>query len=250
MILVFDIGNTRVKCGLFENGKLTSLKILDDEKSIISFINETNFEDSCICSVSSTMTELISKTIRDKSRNNPFIISVNNKTNIKIKYNTPGTLGMDRICSLEGALLLVEEKTISDKSKFVITMDCGTATTLNVLQLPNIFLGGTISPGIKLMFDSLHKNTSQLPQLNVKDYSTIIGKSTSASIASGVVNSTIGLLDKVIKELKELYGAEEIVLYITGGNAESILPFIKYKYEFEKALVIYGAYSLYKLNSL
>jgi type III pantothenate kinase len=249
MILVFDIGNTRIKCGLFNNDKLISSTSFTNIESISSFINETEFENVCISSVANKFTNQLTKLVKLKTKKDSFVITYNSKTNIVLDYETPQTLGVDRICSVEGSLFLKGGKNLSAKNEFIITMDLGTATTINVLQSPNIFLGGSISPGIKLMFDSLNTNTAQLPSLNVNSYDNVIGKSTASSIASGVVNSTTGLLDKLINDLKLNYKTDLIHFFITGGNAESILPFIKYEYVFEKGLVLYGAYCLFKLNA-
>jgi len=250
MILVFDIGNTRIKCGLFEKDKLKSLTNFTTIESISTFIKENEFDNVCISSVSNKLTSQITELVKAKTKVEPLFLNYKSKTNIKINYDTPQTLGMDRICSVEGALFLKGWEKLSGENEFIFTMDLGTATTINILQSPNIFLGGSISPGIKLMFDSLNSNTAQLPSLTINSYDNVIGKSTASSIASGVVNSTIGLLDRMINQLKSNYAAKEIHLFITGGNAESILPFINYEYKFEPGLVLCGAYSLYKLNTI
>lgn len=248
MILVLDIGNSRIKCGSFSDDKLISSANFTSIEQAASFIMANDFAHCCITSVSSSLTQQLTETVKKKIGIDPIIISSNSITKVKINYSTPHTLGIDRICSVEGALFINDHKDNPKKSEYIVTMDFGTATTINILQLPAIFLGGTISPGIKLMFDSLHSNTAQLPLLTVDDYESMIGKSTSASIASGVINSTIGLLGRIINHLKSDYRADEVYLFLTGGNAKGILPFISYPHIYEKALVLYGAYSLYKLN--
>lgn len=250
MILVFDIGNTRIKCGLFEDDKLKSVTSLTDIESIKTLIEENDFENVCISSVANKITSQLAELVKAKTKKVSLILNYKSKTNFILDYETPQTLGVDRICSVEGALFLNGGKNLSAKNEFIITMDLGTATTINILQSPNTFIGGSISPGIKLMFDSLNTNTAQLPSLDIKSYDDVIGKSTASSIASGVVNSTIGLLDRMINHLKLKYHAKDIHLFITGGNAESILPFVNYEYKFEPGLVLFGAYSLFKLNTI
>lgn len=248
MILVLDIGNSRIKCGLFDDDKLILHKSFTDEESFTTFFSQNKFDDVCISSVSPKTTNKVAEIIKAHSKISPFIISHNSRTHLKIDYDTPETLGIDRICSIEGALSLIGLKQLNDEKIFLLTVDCGTATTINIMQSPNLFLGGTISPGINLMFKSLNANTAQLPAIDSSHLKDIIGKSTSSSIASGVMNSTIGLIEKMISHLGDKYSAKKILLYLTGGNSENLLPHINYPFEYEKSLVLYGALSVYKLN--
>ncbi len=248
MILVLDIGNSRIKCGLFDNEKLTLQKSFTDSESFKLFFSQNKIDDACICSVSPKTTEIINEIIKNNSKLSPFIISHNSSTNIKIDYETPQTLGIDRICSIEGALSLTDKNFSFKKNSFIISMDCGTATTINILQSPDIFLGGTISPGINLMFHSLKTNTAQLPEVDASYLKDLIGKSTTSSIASGVINSSVGLLEKTIRHVEKTYSAKNIYLYLTGGSSENLLSYINYPFIYEKSLVLYGVFSLYKLN--
>ncbi len=168
-----------------------------------------------------------------------------------MNINHLDTLGIDRLCSAEGAFFLFKQSNnfinYSDKD-FIITIDFGTATTINFVQHPGVFLGGIIAPGIKTMFNSLQKNTAQLPEVGINNFESFIGTDTKQSIASGVLNSTLGLMEKTINYLKNEYHGENIFIYATGGNAKDILSHINFRYKFEESLVLLGVKAVWDIN--
>ena len=176
----------------------------------------------------SSVVPTTSKTLEEQLKKiniSPFFINSESKFNLKNEYKTPSTLGIDRICSAEGAFYLYQHssnfksKNYSEKD-FILTIDFGTATTLNFVKYPGIFMGGIIAPGINMMFNSLLTNTAQLPSVQIDDYQNFIGADTNQSISSGIINSSIGLIERTIKHLKQNLNAEIINVFITGGNAE------------------------------
>ncbi len=162
-----------------------------------------------------------------------------------MKYKTPETLGIDRLCSVEGALLSYENLV---KGTYLITIDFGTATTINIVKYPKLFIGGMISPGVKTLFQSLNKQTSQLPELTIDKYKSLIGDDTPTSIASGVVNSTIGLIEKTVQSLLEFPDCEEVIVYATGGMADKLRGYLKHDVIYDKYLVLRGISAIYNLN--
>ena len=99
-----------------------------------------------------------------------------------------------------------------------------------------------------MMFDMLNKKTSQLPNVNFSSYKAVIATDTKSSIASGVLNSTIGLLEQVIKSLKSRNKNIEIKVYLTGGNAEKIMGYLPFDFIYEKGLVLEGIRTIYEKN--
>ena len=169
------------------------------------------------------------------------------KTNLTIDYKTPETLGIDRLCSAEGAFLLFKN---SEKYKnykegsYILSIDFGTATTINMIDYPGRFIGGLIAPGIDTMFESLKLRTSQLPLLSISNFVSTIGKDTKSSIASGIVTSVIGMIEKTINNLS----AQNVFVYLTGGNAKKIIPHLNFEFVYEEGLVLYGINALYEMN--
>ena len=98
------------------------------------------------------------------------------------------------------------------------------------------------------MFDSLNSETAQLPGLNFSNYKSLVGKDTNSSIASGIITTTVGMIEKTIHHLKEKYGAKEIKCFFTGGNAKQVQSFLPKDFIYDEALVLKGVTSVYNLN--
>jgi type III pantothenate kinase len=252
MLLTIDIGNSKIKAAIFDQGKITSSDSFYEENIFESYLKNHNFSKCAICSVVPEKSKTIVQQITKLKDISPFIISSNIKTNLSISYKTPATLGTDRLCSAEGAYFLFKNfekyKNYSGRT-YILSIDFGTATTINVIEYPEKFIGGLIAPGIDLMFNLLNKNTAQLPNVDINDYDDIIGNSTDSSIASGVVSSVSGMVEKVINSIKDKFSAKEIFVYLTGGNAKKIIPFLEIEFTFEENLVHLGINELYKLNN-
>ena len=92
------------------------------------------------------------------------------------------------------------------------------------------------------MISSLNDGTAQLPRIDLASYKSVIGNDTVSCIASGIINSSLGLVDNVIKNLK----SESIrcTVFITGGNAEKIKKHISFEHTFVKDLVMIGIKSV------
>lgn len=247
MLLTCDIGNTNIKTGLFKENILTEFKVIKDISKLRSYINENKVTDLLVSSVVPRISEQFKSVINNQNINISFI---NHKTNLNLEldYKTPNRLGMDRICAAEGAFYL--NKSVSEKLKkndYIVVIDFGTATTVNVISGPGIFLGGMIAPGIETMLNSLTSNTAQLPMTPLSEYSGIIGKSTKECISSGIINSQVGLITRTLQPLQKS-GKSEVFIYVTGGNYDKIKKYLPFKHKYEVALVLYGINAIYTKN--
>lgn len=250
-LLAVDVGNSGIKSTIFKNDKLSNINFFENADSLIKKYKEEKIVFAAISSVVPKSQIILVKKIKRIFGINPFIISRKIKLNLRLKYKTIETLGIDRICSSEGAFHLYKKSNEFknyNKNIYIISIDCGTANTINVIKFPGEFIGGLIAPGFKMMFESLNKKTSQLPLISAKDFKKIIGDSTKASIASGVINSNIALIEKTLNELKKNYNAKEIKIFITGRNAELLIPHLNFNFAYEKGLVLYGINAIFKKN--
>jgi type III pantothenate kinase len=250
MLLACDIGNTNIKCGLFSgDSDVSEFSVLTSAGEVNKLIREKGVTELAVSSV-------VPEKLMHLKEQLPASVSIteinhNSKFNLQLSYNTPSTLGIDRICSCEGAYLLYkksEHAAAYDEKTIIITIDLGTAVTINFVSYPGIFEGGIISPGLKLMNSALNSGTAQLPLADISKYESFIGKDTEQCIASGIINSAAGLIERAIWLCKSEKGAEKIFVFITGGNAPAILPYLDFRYTYEKALVLYGINAIYNLN--
>ncbi len=99
------------------------------------------------------------------------------------------------------------------------------------------------------MFKSLATQTSLLPDLTIDNYNFIIGDDTHSSIASGVINSAVGLIEKVVSYLNNLDDCSNLIIYTTGGMADTLQKFLPKKIIYDEFLVLRGIRSLYELNN-
>lgn len=251
MLLAIDIGNSRIKSALFENISIQEINFFINVEEIVDYCSKKKITDVAVSSVVPNTTSSFNELMMNKLKVAPLIISSKSKFNLKNEYKSPNTLGIDRLCSAEGAFYLFKQSknfpNYSEKD-FIISIDFGTATTINFVKYPGVFLGGIIAPGLKTMFDSLQKNTAQLPEVGISDFKNFIGANTKQSIASGILNSTLGLIEKTIIHLKQEYKVENIFIYITGGNAKEILSHFNANYIFEESLVLLGVKAVWDIN--
>ena len=248
MILALDIGNTNIKAGYFLKNQLNDVVIFRNPGELFNSIKHYEFNEAAISSVVPALTTRVKHFLEEELKITPYIISKDSSFNLKLDYKTPETLGIDRICSAEAAFDIFNNSKGLKEGTFLLTIDFGTATTINIAAPPRNFIGGLIAPGIKTMFDSLNSKTAQLPGLNFSDYKSLIGKDTNSSIASGIITTTVGMIEKTINHLKEKYGAKVIKCFITGGNAKQVQPFLPKDFIYDEALVLKGVNSVYNLN--
>ena len=247
MLLNLDIGNTNIKSALFDDDSLIEFLIYPDVDKALDYLKNKTFTEAAICSVNPSREKILSTLIYSEGIR-LFKASIHHKSNLKLNYKTPDTLGMDRICSAAGAYDFVLKNNIKLKDRYILTIDFGTATTINIVSPENNFIGGLIAPGIRTMMKSLNKETAQLPIPELDSFEGFIGDSTNASIISGVVTATIGMINETVYHLKEVSSGTEPVIFATGGNAKIIMPKLKHKIFYDEALVLKGLKLIYEMN--
>jgi type III pantothenate kinase len=247
MLLTLDIGNTNIKSALFVNDQIKDFTVHHSTENISEYLNQITFKHIAICSVNPAIQKIIYTKISEKGLR-LFQANIQQKLNLKINYETPSSLGMDRVCSAVGALEIAEKDKLISEDQYLITIDFGTATTINIVSPTKEFIGGLIAPGITTMLKSLNERTAQLPLPDLNNYKGLIGDSTDSSIISGVITSTIGMIGETIIHLSNTSDQIIPIIFATGGNAGYILPHLKYKVLFEEALVSKGLKVIYDLN--
>lgn len=126
-----------------------------------------------------------------------------------IKYYTAETLGRDRIA------LAVAGNGLYPKQN-VLVIDAGTCITYDYVTNAGEYLGGGISPGIRMRFRALNNFTDKLPLIEEFQETDLIGSSTRDSMISGVLNGIVAEVDNIIERYKRENGVERVVL--TGGD--------------------------------
>ena len=219
MILTLDIGNTRIKAAVFEGTIfLDSFVFIKSElqKNIENILKKyKNISDLVVSSVSDI--EKVSF-IGFEDVVNIHFVSSKDPFPFENCYETPLTLGNDRLVLATGATLQ-----FPNQNRLVI--DAGTCVTYDFINEENRYLGGAISPGLRLRYEALHNYTSKLPLLSIENTENFIGNSTSKSIHSGVVNGLVYEIDGFIDEYKAKFS--NFIIILTGGDSEFLAKRLK-----------------------
>ena len=203
MKLVIDFGNTIAKAAVFDNSEIVKLIKSTNLEEIIHLTREYQIDD-CIISSTSIEPQHIQDSLPIKSR----ILSYKMSYPFKINYETPNTMGLDRIAVVAGAFDLFS----GDDS---LVIDCGSCITYDLL-VSQEFIGGAISPGVNMRFKALNTFTANLPLVELSEMNSLVGTSTDGSLRSGVFNGIRAELDEMITSFSEEYGPLKVV--ICGGD--------------------------------
>ena len=219
MNLVIDVGNTLVKLGVFDLGKLIYRKSIEKEKFLNTLSEISITHPHILKAIASSVGKLSEKQIsRLKQLYPTIILDHTTKVPFTNKYATPNTLGVDRIA-------LISASATQYSNKYVLVIDAGTAITYDFLSSNNEYLGGAISPGILLRYKSLHNYTAKLPLLETETPKDFIGSTTKNSLHSGVVNGVIHEIDGFIDAYKNKF--TDLTVILTGGDAHFLRDSIK-----------------------
>ncbi|MEN8224966.1 MAG: type III pantothenate kinase [Bacteroidota bacterium] len=211
MKLAIDVGNTLVKLAVFDQNKLLSLNKYEELTELTVrelFLTYPNIKSAIIASVRDIPDEfntLISGRV-------PMIM-LSHKTPlpIKIDYNSPETLGVDRISAVVAARNLYPGKNL-------LVIESGTCITYDFIDVDGIYHGGSISPGMEMRFTALHNFTDKLPLIRPEKDPQLTGNTTEASIRSGVINGLIAEIQGIISRYESNY--ENLTIILSGGNLD------------------------------
>ena len=123
----------------------------------------------------------------------------------------------------------------------------GTATTIVVLDKDGAFIGGSISPGVKISMDALTDRTALLPGLQLDQPKKAIGRNTIDCMRSGIMLGTACMLDGMVDRMEEELGCKATVV-ATGGIAKFVLPLCRREMVYDKDLLVKGLAILYREN--
>lgn len=241
MNLIFDIGNSQYKISIFEKDTMLENNYLREicYEKLNLLIKKHSIKKVIFCDTRSVDIEKI----KTKLPEDLFFLNLTHTTPlpIKINYQTPKTLGKDRIAAAVGAYHLFP-------SRNNLIIDIGTAITIDFLSEENIFEGGVISPGQELRFRALHEFTGKLPLEKPSKEEILSPKTTSKAIQQGVQNGIVFEINEYIRRYKEKY--ENLNVIITGGYAYLFEKRINYPIFAELFLVSIGLNKILNNNTL
>lgn len=243
-VLALDAGNTAFKMAVFTDGKIGGIYRGEEfnESILHTFLADEPADAAIWCSVRND-TEAIRNTLQRFMPERQ--LSSKMATPVKNEYKTPETLGADRLAAVNGARYVFPGDDV-----FVIGV--GTTITYDLIQSDGTYRGGSISPGVRMRFDALHRLTAKLPQVSMHNtFQESYGSDTRTAILSGVQNGIVHEIKGFITEVAARFKAVKTVL--TGGDASFFEGLLK-KGIFappvihEPNLVLIGLHAVYEYN--
>ena len=227
MLLCLDIGNSQIHGGVFDGDVLRCqfrktthpLGSSDEFGVFFSAVLRENGVDpravhrAAICSVVPQALYPVRAACVKYFHSEPFVLQAGVKTGLKVRYRNPHEVGADRIA---GAVAAARRHPATN----IVVVDCGTATTLDVLTAEGDYLGGAILPGVGISVETLAGRTAKLPTVEITRPQTALGRSTVESIQAGVYHGHVGAIRHLLEELtREAFAGQRPRVVGTGGFA-------------------------------
>lgn len=236
MLLAVDVGNTKTKAAVFKENALIEKFVFGSDEALEAiekiFLQYPEISQSILSSVGKEHAALLSVL-----QNNTVLTVISHTSPLPFQnqYATPHTLGIDRMVLAAGAVL-------GYPAQNRLVIDAGTCITYDFISAEDAYLGGAISPGLRLRYEALHNFTAKLPLLTAEMPQNYIGSSTAQSIHSGVVNGLLHEVQGFISRYERHYG--NLIIIITGGDADFLAK------QFKNTIFANSNFLLESLNHL
>lgn len=239
--LILDFGNTLKKLAVFQDDKL--LETSSTSEDVIIHIESLKKKYPMLSSsILSTVVNIDIHTLQYLKSNFNFILFDHHcSIPIKNEYQTPETLGKDRLAAVIGANLLFP-------SQNVLVIDAGSSITYEFLTSEGVYKGGVISPGLGIRAKALNKFTDQLPLVEYSEDVELLGDTTTSCLQSGVLNGAASEIKGMIERFISQFGELKVIL--TGGDAKYFEKNLKYDIFASANLVLVGLNHILDFNEL
>lgn len=255
MLLAIDIGNTNIVMGVMNGMELISSFRLttqtprtSDEYGImmVDLLRQRQIDPKDITAViiSSVVPDIMysfTNGIRRYLRHKPMIVGPGLKTGLAVRTDNPREVGADRIVNCVAAYELYGGPCIA--------IDFGTSTTYDIVNGKGEFIGGLITPGIRICADALWQRSAQLPHMEIKKTRGILDcKNTISAMQSGLVYGYIGQVEYIVKQIAKELNAPDIKVVATGGLGKIIQDGTDVIEHYDGLLTLKGLAIIYEKN--
>ena len=238
--LLIDAGNTNLKWAISQNGEMSAVEQMGyADNDFMAALPQ-------LWSLPTAPQRVLLATVTSKERVQALRRWVESSWHLPLElvlaraqacgvvngYAQPGQLGADRWAALIAARHLLP-------GAAVCIVDCGTATTVDVMDAEGRHRGGVIVPGLGLMRASLFKNTAGVRgDVNAAAGGLLAGD-TQVAVCAGSLQATVGLVERLQREVGEMLGVPLSVI-LCGGDAPDLLPLLSGAVRHEPDLVLKG----------
>ncbi|MEM7292655.1 MAG: type III pantothenate kinase [Pseudomonadota bacterium] len=230
MTLLIDSGNSRVKFGRWRAGEVVDTGSCNQGDDLARHLDLSHPTDAVACNVAGPRAaQAIDKVCAASDVQVRWLTSTHPVPGLLPGYSDPSSLGDDRWFAMAGGRV--------GRVGPVCVVDCGTATTLDLIDREGQHRGGLILPGIATMRDALHRRAHGLTV--PIDESQSFALSTDAAIAAGTLTALVGGIDRALNSARKMLG-DELVYVVTGGESALIAPALEHPVEVDASLVLRG----------
>ncbi|GGZ18902.1 type III pantothenate kinase [Echinicola pacifica] len=238
--LVLDIGNTRVKAGLFASMVLKEEFSAKELGEVLDYIRQKDwqFAHAIVSSVRYDQEGLKEKLFF------PFLY-LDHDTPLPVDncYESPRTLGLDRMAAAIGAV-----SNVLGNSP-VLSIDLGTCITYDFVDGQSRYQGGSISPGLQMRYKAMHQQTARLPLIELESEGhlpDVLGKNTQDGMKSGVLQGVRFELEGLISYYQSQH--QDLKVFICGGDSKFFESLTKDHIFVIPNLVLYGLNRILNYN--
>jgi len=228
-LLCIDIGNTQIVFGLFQQETLVSHWRLSSHAHATSdelawqlrgMLTQFQCRPQDIAGIMvASVVPHLDAALRDACRyvcdcDVAFIGDKHVRTGMHVDYKNPREVGADRIANAVAAREYYGSPSI--------VLDCGTATTFDVISADGHYAGGLIIPGMDVAMEALCQRAAKLPEVSLVATDVLIGRDTISSMQAGSYWATVDGLSGIIRRLHGLDMYRHAAVVATGGLAKRI----------------------------
>jgi type III pantothenate kinase len=228
VLLAVDVGNTNVTLGVFENSALratwrfsTDVGKLADEYGVLMTslvghegIDIAEIDHAVMGSVVPDLDPVFEEVCARYFEVRPLVVGTGVRTGLRIVYDTPRDVGVDRVADAVAAIQLYGPPPM-------VIVDLGTGTVFDGISKEGDYVGGAIAPGLGIAAEALFQRAAKLHRVELTRPKSAIGGNTVAAIQSGIVFGYVGLVEGIVGRFKEELGPGTKVIG-TGGYADLI----------------------------
>ena len=257
MFLAVDVGNTQTVIGVFENRLIVQQWRLSsgrertkDEFSILlggllasGGYRPQDFEGAAMSSVVPPVAAALRSALEDLVGKRVLVVGPGIRTGMAIKIDNPREVGADRVVNS----VAVRERYGAPS----VVVDFGTATTFDVVDRQGHYIGGVIAPGLEVSMEALVSATAALRRVDLVAPRSVVGKSTTEAIQSGLLYGYAGLVDGTLGRIQEEFGASSergAQVVATGGIAPVIVPHCRLVSTVDETLTLDGLRLIWERN--
>ncbi len=254
MLLTIDVGNTNIKYGLFDGDQLVGeFRVATDRaqtadeyglvlRRLLDGLPDAALDGAILSSVVPPVTSALVQAVRVYLGLEPLVVRHGIRTGLVNQYETPHTLGADRLVASAAAAALYRPP--------VIVVACGTATVFNVVNAERAFLGGAIAPGLRTAADALVRAAARLTRIELAAPPSVIGRTTPQALQAGAVYGFVALIEGILARLRATLppNGRPLTVVGTGGLVHVVAPLTTAIDVVDPSLTLTGLRLLWEMN--